>query len=74
MTKAITVLASIENDGGGRCVDIFVRADGSFGFEEYRRDPEEGRWSHAGNYGRRVFPSRTEAEAAAQSAVAWMKR
>jgi len=32
------VLESIENQGHNRCVDIFVRPDGSFGFEEFRRD------------------------------------
>ncbi|HEY2564091.1 MAG TPA: hypothetical protein VGI44_10300, partial [Acidimicrobiales bacterium] len=24
-----------------RCVDIFSRPDGTFGFEEFRRDPED---------------------------------
>ncbi len=73
MTKSETVLASIENDDGSRCVDIFQRADGTFGFEEFRRDPEDqGRWSHAGNFGRRTFGSRTETEAAAAAAVAWL--
>ena len=38
--KVITVLA---NDAGDHCVDVFIRADGNFGFEEYRRDPEDGR-------------------------------
>jgi len=36
------VLASLENSYGDYCVDIFTRPDGSFGFEEHRRDPEEG--------------------------------
>jgi hypothetical protein len=35
------VLASLENLYGDRCVDVYVRADGSFGFEEFRRDPED---------------------------------
>jgi len=75
MAKAETVLASIENDDGSRCVDIFRRPDGTFGFEEYRRDPEDqGRWSHAGNFGRRIFAARAEAEAAAAVAVGWLPR
>src|SRR6266403_513923 len=41
MRGAWTVLASRENAEGNRCVDIFRRDDGSFGFEEYRRDPED---------------------------------
>ena len=34
------VTRSISSDEGLRCVDIFRRADNSFGFEEYRKDPE----------------------------------
>ena len=75
MAKDLTVLASINNENASRCVDIFCRADGSFGFEEYRRDPEDqGRWSHAGNYGGRVYATRAEAEAAAAAAIAWLGR
>src|SRR2546428_12349041 len=36
------VLVSVENQYGDYCVDVFARADGTFGFEEYRRDPEDG--------------------------------
>lgn len=40
------VLASIENAESDRCVDVFRRPDGSFGFEEFRRDPEDaGAWT-----------------------------
>ena len=40
------VVNSIQNFERDRCADIFVRADGTFGFEEYRRDPEDGgRWN-----------------------------
>lgn len=39
------VLASSENAEADRCVDIFLRPDGSFGFEEFRRDHEDrGAW------------------------------
>jgi len=27
-----------------RCVDVFARPDGTFGFEEFRRDPEDMGW------------------------------
>ena len=37
MAHANRVLRSIETDDGGRCVDLFARPDGTFGFEEYRR-------------------------------------
>ena len=36
------VFASIENNEHDRCVDIFARPDGKFGFEEFRRDVEDG--------------------------------
>jgi hypothetical protein len=60
MRGAWTVLASRENAEADRCIDIFVRGDGTFGFEEYRRDPED-----AGGDG---------AEAAAAGMVARMAR
>jgi hypothetical protein len=43
MAHANRVLRSIETDDAARCVDLFVRPDGTFGFEEYRRDIEDGR-------------------------------
>lgn len=35
------VLTSIETPDRQRCVDLFQRQDGTFGFEELRRDPED---------------------------------
>ena len=40
--KSWTVFVSVENSEHDRCVDIFSRADGSYGFEEFRRDIEDG--------------------------------
>ena len=40
IVKRRVVTKSINSDEGLRCVDIFRRADNSFGFEEYRKDPE----------------------------------
>jgi hypothetical protein len=37
------VLRSINNDDASRCVDVFLRPEGTIGFEEYRRDAEDGR-------------------------------
>jgi hypothetical protein len=39
--KSWLVFASIENFEHERCVDFFSRPDGSFGFEEFRGDPED---------------------------------
>jgi hypothetical protein len=67
------VLASLENGDGTRCVDLFRRADGTHGFEEYRRDPEDPRgWSGAAGFGARVFEDETAARDAAQNAVKWL--
>ena len=44
--KSWLVFASIANFEHDRCVDFFSRPDGSFGFEEVRRDPEDrGAWT-----------------------------
>lgn len=39
--KSWIVLASLENEEHDRCIDLFRRPDGSHGFEEFRRDPED---------------------------------
>ena len=67
------VLASRENPSADRCVDIFQRPDGSFGFEEYRRDPEDrGAWTPVAYHAFRVFATSDQAEAAAAGAIAWL--
>jgi hypothetical protein len=44
--KSWLVFTSIENFDHDKCVDLFSRPDGSFGFEEFRRDPEDrGEWT-----------------------------
>ncbi len=67
------VLRSIETDDGGRCVDLFVRPDGTFGFEEYRRDSEDRRgWFPIGGYAAKSFATEPEARAAALATVPWL--
>jgi hypothetical protein len=40
-----SVLHSVNNEYADRCVDFFVRTDGTFGYKEFRRDPEDqGVW------------------------------
>lgn len=71
--KDWVVLASLENDTHDRCVDVFLRPDGTYGFEEFRRDPEDaGAWTPVQQQARRVFPTRDAALAAAKLAVAWL--
>jgi hypothetical protein len=67
------VLHSLETDDGGRCVDVFVRADATHGFEEYRRDAEDGRgWFAIGGYGAEVYAGEADALAAALTHVPWL--
>ena len=68
------VLASLENPYGDYCVDVFARVDGTFGFEEYRRDPEDGgSWYSLSRYSRLVFNSEEDALAQAKACIAWLK-
>jgi len=67
------VARSIETEDGGRCVDIFVRPDGSVGFEEYRRDVEDARgWFPIGGYAPQSYADEDAALQAASSKVAWL--
>lgn len=71
---ASKVLASLQNPYGDYCVDIFVRPDGSFGFEEYRKDPEDGAdWHTLDRYSGLVFQSEADALAKAKECVAWLR-
>jgi hypothetical protein len=67
------VLASPSTGAVDRCVDIFVRPDGTFGFEEFRRDPEDmGAWTPIAYYSVREFTSEEATIAAARAAVVWL--
>ncbi|SIS82008.1 hypothetical protein SAMN05421759_10450 [Roseivivax lentus] len=73
MAHVNTVLRSVNAPGATLCVDLFRRPDGSFGFEEFRRDPEDVRgWYAVGHYSGAVFPSQVAAWDAAQAQVAWL--
>ena len=52
---------------------FFVRPDGTFGFDENRRDPEDnGAWQCLHRFGGLVFDSMEHALAHAKSAVPWL--
>ena len=71
--KSWVVLTSIENDQHDRCVDLFRRPDGSFGFEEFRRDVEDGgAWTPVAYYSGAAYASKEAALGAAVKAVAWL--
>lgn len=67
------VLDSIENGQHDRCVDLFRRPDGSFGFEEFRRGVEDGgAWTPIAYYSRAAFASRQAALDVAIVRVVWL--
>jgi hypothetical protein len=72
MAHANKVVVSIETPCGFRCVDVFRRPDGSFGFEEYRRDVEDGRgWFPIGGFALRRHATAADARRAAASEIGW---
>lgn len=73
MAHTNKVIQSVNLDGELICADIFQRPDGSFGFDEFRRDPEDGRgWYSIGHYGGQVFDSAETAIAAAKEQIHWL--
>lgn len=71
--RSWSVLASLQIPEGNRCVDLFRRSDGTFGFEEFRRDPEDlGTWTPVAYFSDRVFMTEDDAGAAARRAVPWL--
>jgi len=70
---ATRVVASINSPAGDHCVDVFLRDDGTFGFEEYRRDVEDQKgWFSLHRHSRQVFATEADALAQARATVAWM--
>ena len=74
MAHINTVLQSINLEGAQICVDFFQRPDMTFGFDEFRRDIEDGRgWYSIGHHGHRVFASLKDAQQAALASVPWLE-
>jgi hypothetical protein len=71
--KSRTVFDSVENAAADRCVDFFRRPDGSFGFEEFRRDVEDrGAWTPVAYYSSAVYATEASALDAARREVSWL--
>lgn len=69
----VHVLRSLETPDGDRCVDFFVRPDGTFGFEIYRRDTETlSGWFPIGDHFARLFETEAEALEAARVSAPWI--
>ncbi|MEH6646388.1 hypothetical protein [Sulfitobacter sp.] len=66
------VIQSVNGPDGFVCVDVFRRPDGSFGFDEFRRDPEDNRgWYSIGHHGSLIFANEVEARAKAKETINW---
>ena len=73
MAQGNIVVQSYNLEGNTSCADIFMRADGTYGFDEFRRDPEDGRgWFSIGHYRLREFSGFDEALNDAKQTVAWL--
>ena len=73
ISVATRVVASFDSPAEDHCVDIFVRDDGTFGFEEYRRDHEDlSGWFSLHRYSHQVFATEEDALAQAKAMVVWM--
>jgi len=71
--KSWMVFNSVENAAGDRCVDLFRRPDGSYGFEEFRRDVEDrGAWTPVAYYSGAVYATEAAALDAARREVSWL--
>ncbi len=67
------VLSSIETPDGSHCVDIFVRDDGTFGFEEFRGELDgAARWQSLGMHQSLVFASGDETLTEAKRRIPWL--
>ena len=71
----VRILSSIETSDGGRCVDLFIRPNGSYGFEVYRLDPETlTNWFPIGNYMNITYLSKKAALQAAANVAPWLDK
>ena len=73
MAHVNKVVRSINAHGETICVDIFRRPDGSYGFDEFRRDPEDSRgWFSIGHHAGRVYQTAEAALADARKDIGWL--
>jgi len=70
----VTVIQSIEDADGLRCIDLIAHPDGTFAFKEFRRDPEDGgRWTLIADYSALKCVTKDEAWQQATAAIGWYK-
>ncbi len=73
LDKSWRVLASHQTPDADRCVDVFKRPDGTFGFEEFRRDAEDmGAWTPVSYFSGWEYATREATLDSACEAVPWL--
>lgn len=74
MKDKLKVVLSVNHGGESICVDIFQRPDATFGFEEFRRDPEDNAgWFALGHHEHLVFADIKSAKDAAIQHIYWLE-
>ena len=69
---ASNVVTTVHNRDADRCVKVIKCADGTFGFNEFRRDPEDaGGWTLVGENSGATLATESQALAAARASIAW---
>ena len=72
--KDQVVINSINNDDNNLCIDFFIRNNNTFGYQEYRKDPENtSEWYRIGNYDYKVFSNKDDAYHDAKKTIVWFK-
>jgi hypothetical protein len=67
-----SVIATLHNDNADRAVKIMKGSDGTFGFNEFRRDAEDaGRWTLVRENPRGTYATQEQAVAAARAG--WLR-
>jgi len=68
------VVDTLHSRDADRCVKIIRQPDGTFGFQEFRREPEDaGRWTLISEGARGAHATQVQAVAAAEDDVAWLR-
>jgi hypothetical protein len=69
----VKVVRSVEDADGFRCEDIFERPDGTYGFKEFRRDPEDtGHWTLVADYPHDSYATKDDALDVAATRLSWL--
>ncbi len=72
--KDQVVINSINNDNNNLCIDFFIRNNKTFGYQEYRKDPENiSEWYKIDNYDYKVFSNKDDAYHDAKKTIVWFK-